>query len=400
MFYRSRSAFTLVELLVVIAIIGILVALLLPAIQAAREAARRTQCLNNLKQMALACANFESSMRFMPPGGPSCVDIQDQWGGSKLPSTWVMGGNDGATCYGPNWAIQLYSFLEEGSLAALVKEAAQHSDYVTRSNPPDDWDMQAKSGRRWRVFHESVSGVMRCPSSGIDTTVPYNDSDDSSQGTRLGHLSKGNYVACFGGNTMINAVPGESTFPKNPEPRYAGIFGIVRISKLPVGARLGRGTPSAKVTDGMSNTVLLSEILTWNEITETGMPQDESVGQGNDDWRGVWMIPAMGASAFSGKFPPNSIGSGPDFLGTSTRRADQIPACGTGLTADDPLLPCDPAENTRESPNNSFASARSAHNDGVNTAMGDGSVDFISDDIEPRVWHAMCTRAGEDIINQ
>ena len=65
-----------------------------------------------------------------------------------------------------------------------------------------------------------------------------------------------------------------------------------------------------------------------------------------------------------------------------------------------PIIPCDPAENTRESPNNSFASARSAHNDGVNAAMGDGSVDFISDDIEPRVWHAMCTRAGEDIINQ
>ena len=86
-------------------------------------------------------------------------------------------------------------------------------------------------------------------------------------------------------------------------------------AKYPVGARLGKGTPSAKVTDGMSNTVMLSEILTWNEVTETGMPQDDSVAQGNDDWRGVWMIPAMGASAFSGKFPPNSVGTGPDFRG-------------------------------------------------------------------------------------
>ena len=84
--------------------------------------------------------------------------------------------------------------------------------------------------------------MMRCPSSGIDTTVPYNDSTTTAaRALASAHLSKGNYVACFGGNTMINAVPGESTNPKNPEPGYAGIFGIVRISKLPIGARLGRG---------------------------------------------------------------------------------------------------------------------------------------------------------------
>src|SRR5690606_9271106 len=66
---RKRSAFTLVELLVVIAIIGILVALLLPAIQAAREAARRSQCKNNLKQLALGCLNHHDTHKFFPTGG-------------------------------------------------------------------------------------------------------------------------------------------------------------------------------------------------------------------------------------------------------------------------------------------------------------------------------------------
>jgi prepilin-type N-terminal cleavage/methylation domain-containing protein len=73
MSFRQRVAFTLVELLVVITIIGVLVALLLPAIQAARDAARRSQCSNNLKQLALGVLNFESSFKHLPPS--AIVDL-------------------------------------------------------------------------------------------------------------------------------------------------------------------------------------------------------------------------------------------------------------------------------------------------------------------------------------
>jgi prepilin-type N-terminal cleavage/methylation domain-containing protein len=89
---RNRLGFTLVELLVVIAIIGILVALLLPAIQAAREAARRAQCTNNLKQIGLACLNYEGSKKALPP--------------SRVP------------CHHGTWLSEIWSYLEEGSVAS------------------------------------------------------------------------------------------------------------------------------------------------------------------------------------------------------------------------------------------------------------------------------------------
>jgi prepilin-type processing-associated H-X9-DG protein len=256
--------------------------------------------------------------------------------------------------------------------------------------------MQGKSGRHWRAFHESVSGIMRCPSSGLIPEVPYNDDDDSSSGMALAHLSKGNYVACFGGNTMLNAVPADSQEPVNPDPGYAGIFSMVTIRKWPVGVRLGQGTRVAKVSDGMSKTVMLSEMLTWSEPNERGAPVDETVGHGNDDWRGVWMIPSVGASAFTGRFPPNSTGQQADFRGQVAKSWDVIPACGTGLTTTDPEIPC---EEDRET-SNIWASARSRHSEGVNAAMGDGSVRYVEDDIDAVVWHSMCTRSGAEVVNE
>jgi prepilin-type N-terminal cleavage/methylation domain-containing protein/prepilin-type processing-associated H-X9-DG protein len=402
---RSRSGFTLVELLVVIAIIGILVALLLPAIQAAREAARRTQCINNLKQQSLAILNFESANRYLPPGGPTCVDLPDN--GSPMPSWWVSGYQYKAQCYGPNWALQLFSYMEEGSLAELARKASEDTTIESLANPPDTWDMQDKDDRTWRPFHESVSESLICPSSGTQPTlVPYNDDDDATSGMALAHLSKGNYVACFGGDTMLCAVPPDSVNPIPPDecPQMAGMFGMVHIRKYPIGARLGRGFAIAKVTDGTSNTVMLSEILAWNDPNEQGAPVvDSGVGEGNDDWRGVWMIPAMGASAFSGRFPPNSTGLQTDFRGgPAVESRDAIAACGTGLDPakspqhpDSLILPC-----REESGSNTWASARSAHNEGVNAAMGDGSVAFVADDVDALVWHGMCTRAGEEVVSQ
>ena len=125
----TRTAFTLVELLVVIAIIGILVALLLPAVQSARESARRTQCVNHLKQLGLAMHNYESTHRALPAGylsDPTPAGFRD-------PMTW-----DSAPGWG--WGALLLPYLEEGniSLQLHLDEPiwdADHADLIAAQIP-------------------------------------------------------------------------------------------------------------------------------------------------------------------------------------------------------------------------------------------------------------------------
>jgi len=103
--YQRRKAFTLIELLVVIAIIAVLIALLLPAVQAAREAARRMQCTNNMKQLALACHNHHDSLGRLPYGvfEPYAVANKDISIDAKNP-------------FGPNWLIYILPYVEQTSL--------------------------------------------------------------------------------------------------------------------------------------------------------------------------------------------------------------------------------------------------------------------------------------------
>src|SRR5262245_13817134 len=105
----NRRGFTLVELLVVIAIIGILVALLLPAVQAAREAARRASCTNNLRQIGTAIHNFESAKKHLPPGF-----VSNKPPGRKPPADWCRQ-NSGKHEQGAPWTVMILPYLEEGA---------------------------------------------------------------------------------------------------------------------------------------------------------------------------------------------------------------------------------------------------------------------------------------------
>ncbi len=397
----SPTGFTLVELLVVIAIIGVLVALLLPAIQAAREAARRNTCVNNQKQLALAILNFETAQGSLPPGGPTCTE----WFGGPL-SFHVSGTQvDNAECYGPNWYVQILPYIEQQALADVAKRALNDPQNFEEANPADNWDAkrEIERGGNGTGLGGLIADFMVCPSTDTgNTNVYFNDDDDGTTGVALGHLKKGNYAACFGGGYMIHATPpGSKPFNlqsnneirrdpsqdnkivQGPPDILNGTFSMVRVNKEPAPARLGRGIKIAQVSDGMSNATLLSEVLAWNEENAQGIGDLGMTG--NDDWRGTWMVPGMGASVFSGLTPPNS------------KTPDEIPACGSGIENSGVavLMPC---IDRGQYGGFTFAATRSDHPGGVNSARADASVHFVDSEINEDVWQAICTRSGSETV--
>src|SRR5688572_18495143 len=137
---RRRIGFTLIELLVVIAIIAILIALLLPAVQQAREAARRTQCKNNLKQMGLALHNYHDAFNMFPPG-----HVYDGFADTNVRSPTNGGGNDcvaagalasNATYVRAPWTVQILPYIDQ---APLYNQFQMHMPFfgrVDHQNPP------------------------------------------------------------------------------------------------------------------------------------------------------------------------------------------------------------------------------------------------------------------------
>ena len=201
---RSQRAFTLVELLVVIAIIGLLVALLLPAIQAAREAARRTECINNLKQIGLALHSYHDSLGSFPPGRMSC----DGWtGGPCAGKTWIRKP-------GTSGFVMLLPYLEHQALYDLFGGFELGAVYPTSG--PAGWrtaevDQAMKTRPDVYVCPSDVSGKTR----GSDATSSYafvHGSRGPSYGTDQVNLKHGNtglfnYLSSY---NMRNATDGMS----------------------------------------------------------------------------------------------------------------------------------------------------------------------------------------------
>ena len=352
---KNRSAFTLVELLVVIAIIGILIALLLPAVQAAREAARRAQCANNLKQLGTAMHNHHSRYNSFPPGIPSCTL-----------RNWIQGGTQvGAYCQGPNWAMNLLPELEQQKLWDYVRDGMEHQACAV-----DDLEHEAGA------MGTFVPNVFKCPSA-PEMKKPLNTYGHD-LGDFGGGLAKANYATCFGSGYYLDKANGSGPWVYNQETE--GAFGVVMLKnwekvvqsehhRTMFGAwKMGndQGTRMRDISDGTAHTLMISEVVGYDSAV---------------DARAVWIVPAMGSSCFSAMYPPNSSTS------------DRIAMC-------EPRIPYGSKMRctTWRSDGRNYASARSSHPGVVEAVFCDGSVDAISDDVDPYVWNAMGSRAGGEPV--
>lgn len=348
--YRLRQAFTLVELLVVIAIIGILVGLLLPAVQAAREAGRRMQCLNNLKQLALGIANYESSLKLIPP--------------AYVTNTRIDGNIHGVNCAdqyrnstpGWAWGAMLLPYIEQSSLHQSIR-----------------FDLACWDPINAQVVKAPVPTFL-CPSaSGGSDGFLVEEATDHRHGKPI-VLSNGANIRFSHSHYVTNAgihqpwgrataycydyEQGEPIAANGNQPAFLdGPF--FPNSKMSL----------RRVTDGLSNTIFLGEhssILsnkTWVGVVPTAVTPPRL------DLRN-WQSENNGAGCLVG------VHSGPD-------------------THDHPQV-------IVHAPNNPFGHTDEMwgeHGPGCNVSFGDGSVRFMSAFIDPFVWVAFSTRDKGEVVS-
>jgi prepilin-type N-terminal cleavage/methylation domain-containing protein len=333
---RSIRGFTLVELLVVITIIGILIALLLPAVQAAREAARRMQCANNMKQMGLALHSYMSANGAFPPGE------LDRPG-------WQYGQGTG-----PGWPVLILPYME---LQMLY-------DQLDKSLPTYVYPIPSS----WPASHYAalctVIGAYTCPSSPQAKTFKY-DPSLAATPYDINNFGIIEYVGISGSDRYYGPAPNQlsSTIYPSTYPAQAGLL------------YFNSTTGAAQAGDGLSNTMLVGEY---------------SGAVPGENYTDRWSLPdnayAWGAG-FSGGFPNKGNTSiYKDGITNATRTIAYPP--NTAYYSTSGYAPY----NLPLAFSIARASLKSAHPGGIHVTMGDGAVGFISNGIDITVYKNLADR--------
>lgn len=319
--FKKQTGFTLIELLVVIAIVGILIALLLPAVQAARESSRRASCTNTIKQWAVAMQTMHSTIGSLPEG------IR-----SKPRRTWV---------------VHVWPYVEEGSHFVIFNPDIDH--HV----PPNTYPNTTIG-----IYAQTVP-IYYCPS----------DRPGALWKGDQWWRSRGSYAINWGHMAMRHSAPPFHPYSPYapPDPSWSPELGLAPFGfEDHVSRDRPRKTNFRKFTDGISHTMLISESV---------LPAaDEHL-----DIRGDMLNDCAPCTAFATINTPNS---GTDVsLWFIPVRPENPPATTIGSEY-------------------AHKSARSRHPGGVNVAMADASVHFITDEIALATWRAMGTMNGNETIDR
>ena len=341
---KPKPAFTLVELLVVIAIIAMLVSLLLPAVQSAREAARRSQCQNNLKQLGLSILNYESANEYLPRG----ANLAE----------------------GSMWSAFILSFLEDESLwdLLIIGEGAriggggsrQHMEgnfQWAHNGPYDSATIGSKLNFRNIVACETLIPTFRCPSA----VLPEFQHDVSSDNWHVMKRVPASYIGCASGLVVDQNKPSGML-------RTDGVFyGLSKDDP-------DRGLPLRKIVDGTSKTILVGEALHDSVAQiEIGTKREAAAGDHKDHWY---------------------IGS--DDIDVNNDASEGLGSTGVGLNLHK-VYPegCNDRNGGHAGCMALQVGFSSAHPGVTQVVMGDGSVQAVTDDIERAIWSEMGTRAGQ-----
>lgn len=348
---RFPLGFSLVELLVVIAIVGILISLLLPAVQAARESARRIQCANNLKQLATAVLSYESALHILPPSG--IVESKEKkLGKKKYP---VFDQRSGKMM---SWVVVLLPYFEQNTLFDLFD---RKQSILAQLNEPQ----------------EAFIETLLCPSD-LARGRYYSDpkyTDGKS-------FAKGNYAA------------------------YVSPY-HTDLQLLYPGALISTAQALREITDGKNATILFAEVRTMEH------PLDER-GAWALPWNGATLLsldihhnPSYGG--LLADYVPWNLNRGaqlPNFIGPNQ---DMLMRCPKGNLAKAELerMPCArwnkfvgfPPPGYTEKNAYTSAAPRSLHVRGVNSAYLDGHVEFMTEDIDPFVLTYLIDVKGSEAVD-